>query len=400
MQCANRLTLKSVKAVKFTYEPSAEVRSLFEKFRLMCNDAIHIALTEKPKSRFDLIGMSYRRLKEYRLHTHYILSACEVAYSVYKNKNRKSDPYIKKPFLKLDNQTYKLDYLLLRMPTTPRRFLYLTLNGSLYHRSFLADKSLKLGSLTVTESGIIITFSKEMAEIQSRGKIGIDVNERNVTWSDSLGHSESKDTSQVCEIKARYRAIRAEIAQSTQKDRRIQQRLLNRYGNREKNRTVQAIHRVSKSIVQHAEENQLGIVMEKLKGIRKLYRKGNGQGRSFRGRMNSWTFREFQRQVEYKASWEGIPIVYVNARGTSRNCPDCGSRVVPLQGRKLYCAECDKTWDRDVLASRNIMAASLVRAARPPACSDEGEPRRQEEAGNPPSRRVEVSLEEAHVTPS
>ena len=31
-----------------------------------------------------------------------------------------------------------------------------------------------------------------------------------------------------------------------------------------------------------------GTVMEKLKGIRKLYRRGNGQGPSFRGRMNSW----------------------------------------------------------------------------------------------------------------
>jgi len=44
---------------------------------------------ERVKIRFQLIGLAYPRLKEYGLHTHYILSACEVAYSVYRNKKRK-----------------------------------------------------------------------------------------------------------------------------------------------------------------------------------------------------------------------------------------------------------------------------------------------------------------------
>jgi hypothetical protein len=93
----------SVKAVKFAYEPSADVHGLRETFRQMCNDAIHIALTEKPEGKFELTRISYRRLKEYGLHTHYILSACEVAYSVYSNRSRKSHPYIRRSFLKLDN---------------------------------------------------------------------------------------------------------------------------------------------------------------------------------------------------------------------------------------------------------------------------------------------------------
>ena len=382
--------MKSVKAVRFTYKASTELHSLLQAFRQMCNDAIHIALTDMPKSRFDLIELSYQRLKEYGLHTHYILSACEVAYSAYKNETRKSDPCVKKPFLKLDNQSYKLDYLLLRIPTQPRKFLYITLNGSLYHRLFLADKSLKRGSITITERSVIIAFSKETTMFEPTGWIGIDVNERNVTWSDTQGHSEPEDISQVCEIKDRYRAIRAKIAHCTQKDRRVQQRLLAKYGEREKDRTIQVIHKVSKKIVQHAKENRLGIAMEDLKGIRKLYRKGNGQGASFRGKMNSWMFFETQRQHDYKAHWEGAPVEYVNARGSSRNCPDCGSRVVHLQDRKLFCSECDKTWDRDVLASKNIMAC-VVPQARPPACSDDGESRRQETAGNPRSRSVEVN---------
>lgn len=61
------------KAVSFRYKASQELDSLFQDFRLMCNDAIRIALKQKPKSRIDLIKIAYPSLKEYGLHTHYIL---------------------------------------------------------------------------------------------------------------------------------------------------------------------------------------------------------------------------------------------------------------------------------------------------------------------------------------
>ncbi|HVH14702.1 MAG TPA: transposase, partial [Candidatus Angelobacter sp.] len=329
-------------------------------FRLMCNDAIRIALDRKPKNRFTLIAVAYQRLKSYGLHTHYLLSACEIANSVYSNKNRKSDPCIRKPFIKLDSQTYVLDNFKLRIPVKPRQFVYLTLQHSDYHLAFLTDPNLKRGSFTLTESSVNIAFSKETAHILPLGQIGIDVNEKNITWSDSEGNSERVDTSDIAEIKAKYRTVRARIARGTEKDERVRRRLLNKYGKREKNRTVQRFHRISKAMVEHANGNQQCIVMEKLKGIRKLFRKRNGQGSLYRGRMNSWAFREVQRQIEYKAAWHGIPVTYVNPRGTSRNCP-CGSRVIELDDRQVWCPACDKTWDRDLLASKNIMARMVLR---------------------------------------
>src|SRR5438128_4010397 len=181
------------------------------------------------------------------------------------------------------------------------------------------------------------------------------------------------------------------IGRIGRQDNRISRRLYARYGMREKNRTSRALHRVSKAIVSQAKEKKFGIVMEKLKGIRKLYCRGNGQSSSFRGRMNSWTFSELQRQLEYKARWEGIPVSYVNPRGTSSKCPNCDSHLIKSEGRRVWCPSCMQTGDRDVIASRNIMAA-LVRAARPSRGSREGEPRRQEKASNPPSRWMEVSV--------
>src|SRR5712691_6853920 len=238
--------MRQVKAIQFRYVASGELASLFEDFRLMCNDAIRIALKEKPRSRFTLIEMAYPRLKEYALHTHYILSACEVAYSVYRNKDRRSQPYIERAFLKLDNQSYSLNHLLLRIPTTPRRFIYLTLKGSDYHLSFIDDPTLKKGSVTLTPRAVSIAFSKEGVEIMTQGEVGVDVNERNVTASDTSGVTIVFDTSKVAEIKERYRFIRAKIGRATRQDQRISQRLYARYGTREKNRTTQALHQVSK----------------------------------------------------------------------------------------------------------------------------------------------------------
>ena len=60
------------------------------------------------------------------------------------------------------------------------------------------------------------------------------------------------------------------------------------------------------------------IVFEDLKGINKIYRKGNGQGNKYRRRPNSWPFYELQRQVEYKAIREGIPSRYEDTKRTSK----------------------------------------------------------------------------------
>lgn len=384
--------MKSIKAVKFRYRPTPELRSLLETFRKMCNDAIRIAIERRASSRFDLIRKAYPRLKDYGLHSHYIHSACEVAFAICKNRNRRKEPYVRKPFLKLDNETYRLDYLLLRIPTSPRNFLFIALEGSLYHRSFLADRNLKRGSITITEDGVIIAFSKETPMTVSLGAIGIDVNERNVTWSDSDGKTEHVDLSEIAEIKERYKAIRRRITQRTRRDERVMQKLLKRYGKRERDRTMQRIHLVSKHVIKQSKTKGLVVALEKLTGIRRRYRRGNYQGRSYRGRMNSWSFREIQRQLAYKGPWEGIPVVFVNPRGTSRNCSYCGTLLLRSREEKrvLLCPQCNTRWDRDVNASRNLMrmVAPLVRANRPPEWSGDGE--WSDEGPNPLSRGVEV----------
>ena len=355
----------ATKCVSLKYSAPDAILSLFEEFRLMCNDAIRIAAEEKPISKFKLIQLAYPILKEYGLHSHYTLSACEVAFAVCKNRRTGRVPQVRRIFLKLDNQSYRLDHLLLRIPSRPRNFIFLVLQGSEYHTSLIDDTSLRRGSVTITPESVNLALSKDVEPIEPIGFVGVDANEKNATISATDGwHKRFEELGEVAAIKDTYREIRARIGQIATRDRRIARHLLAKYSRRERNRTKSRLNKVTSKIVDYSREHDLGIKMENLKGIRKLYRRGNGQSRSFRGRMNTWVFGETQRQIDYKARWDGVPVWYVNPRGTSRNCPDCGSRVVPMVDRELYCPKCDKNWDRDDLASKNIMAC-VVPKARP-----------------------------------
>ncbi|MGA2790933.1 MAG: zinc ribbon domain-containing protein [Candidatus Bathyarchaeia archaeon] len=135
--------------------------------------------------------------------------------------------------------------------------------------------------------------------------------------------------------------------------------------------------------------------MERLTGLRKLYQRGNRQGRRYRGRMNSWSYAELQRQIEYKARWEGLPVIYVHPPGTSAKCSICGSRMArtPEENRTLRCPSCGASVDRDVNAARNILARGMRFA--PIALPVEAMV--QEPAvGNPESRWKRVNASRLH----
>ncbi|MDE1841998.1 MAG: IS200/IS605 family accessory protein TnpB-related protein, partial [Thaumarchaeota archaeon] len=83
-------------------------------------------------------------------------------------------------------------------------------------------------------------------------------------------------------------------------DVRVKKSYQQRLGNRRSRRIQQHLHKISKDIVQRAIESKSMIVLEDLKGIRKLYKKGNRQGNKYRRRLNSWSFYELQRQITYK----------------------------------------------------------------------------------------------------
>lgn len=152
-------------------------------------------------------------------------------------------------------------------------------------------------------------------------------------------------------------------------DSRIRGKIASKYGRRRRSRTQHLLHKTTKHIIDDALERRQVIVLENIQGIRRLYNKGNHQGRIYRGRMNGWSFGEAQRQIEYKARWAGLPVIRLTRRETQRSsviCPQCGERLQEDRqiGRKLWCARCRVMMDRDVVAAVNLSRRGRLRFDR------------------------------------
>ena len=125
--------------------------------------------------------------------------------------------------------------------------------------------------------------------------------------------------------------------------------------------------------MEKAKASKSPIVLEKLTNIRNSSRRGNGMGRGLRGRLNRWSFHELQRQIVYKAEWEGIPVEYVRASNTSKRCSRCGAINKALRFQKCWaCPNCGVQHDRDYNAALNMLARSRFKEAGMVRPSDEG----------------------------
>ena len=363
--------VKVVKAVKFAYEPTPELLSLMDTFRLMVNEAIRVGENEGVTSKYGIQKLVYGDFKKYSLHSHYTHGACECASSLLKNKKRKKKPYVWKPLLKLDNQIFRLEDDTLRIPVKPRQFIHIPLEIGEYQRSLLSDPSIKLGSLTITPKGVILAVSKTLGFFEPEGIMGIDVNEASVDCAivkDDTLSFRSYDLSEAKTLKHTYYAKRRKIQEKFSRDRRKLKKILSKYNRNEQNRTKAILHRVANQIVDEAKEKRLGIVMEDLTDIRKSVNKKRMGINSFNGkrqrisvrtksmkrRLNTWSFRRLQDFIEYKAKWQGIPVFYVDPKYTSRECPVCGEWV-KKDGQESVCEQCGLRMDRHLLAGLNIL---------------------------------------------
>jgi len=388
--------MQAVKAVKQSYVPSPELVVLLDEFRKMVNDCIRVGLAENVTSMKALSRKAYHELAGYDVPTYYRLTAISKAAGILRNYRHalRKYPRAKRPYatklMLTDCYGFRITDGKLRLPIRAREYVYIPLNTYVL-RSFV---SYAVHSVCLTSCTVSLTFSKEAAEIEPTGLLGIDSNLDNVTTASSDGAVKRYDLSKATEIKENCRQARQGFRRN---DYRIMRRLYSKYGRIQKNKVNWILHNTSASIVKQAKEKQFGIVMENIKGIRKLYRKGNWQGKDYRARLNGWSYAELERQIGCKARWEGIPVFYVQPSKTSSMCVMCGCSMAECAERKVYCPRCNTRMDRDENAALNIVGAGLrfsLKGVTHEAVN--GNPER--EKGNPPSRRYPVNSSPEELT--
>jgi putative transposase len=161
-----------------------------------------------------------------------------------------------------------------------------------------------------------VAFSKDNAELLDTDQyIGVDLNATSHCAVASAPNGKViKLGKQASHIHKKYKAIR----RSLQKQKKYKK--LKQTKGKETRKVKDINHKISKQIVEFAKQNDCGIKLEKLTGIRNS-KKNN---KSFRFTLNSWSYYQLGQMICYKALLLGIPVQYIDPAYTSQNCSRCG----------------------------------------------------------------------------
>lgn len=321
----------------------------------MVNEAIRVGLDENITSKLTLRNRLYKQFKN-QFHTSYISMAVFKAHALLKNyrktSKRKPDakiPRIQNLFLVADKHTYRIIYNHVLIPTRPKEFVGIPLNH--YITDKLKQQDIKLGTLTITQDKLAISYSKEVWQKNSQGAVGIDMNLDNITIYDTDGNTTVYSTRQITKIKQTYRNVKSHFKRN---DHKIRKKIFQKYGRKERNKTESFLHNITKKI---ASQNKT-VFLEKLTGMNKMYKRKNGQDRNLRYKLTSWPRFIAQQQIKYKSEWNENLVYFVNPRGTSSKCAACEAKILE-EHRMIRCPQCGLCIDRDVNAARNILARGL-----------------------------------------
>lgn len=193
----------------------------------------------------------------------------------------------------------------------------------------------------------------EGSPIDPKDVIGVDLGIVNLA-TDSDGESFAGDG---VEAKRRhYASRRAGLNRVGTKSAR---RRLSKMRNREANYRRDVNHVIAKRIVAKAKASDSAIAVEDLNGIRDRLTVRASQ----RNRLGGWAFFQMRAFLEYKATLDGIQVLTVDPRNTSRTCSVCGhcEKANRKTQSDFKCLQCGFSTNADFNAARNIRAKALVR---------------------------------------
>src|SRR5437667_552640 len=362
-------SLLAVKSVWQHYAPTRDVLGLLDVFRRMVNESIRIGIANDASSLRKLSLLSYNQLANYDSPSCYKLCAISRAAGILSSRKKSlrrgfvtRTPYAVRPQL-VSCYGFKTKNGQLEIPVSRGKRLSVPLTR--HTLDIISQPGVTVRSFTLTQNRLSLCITRDVAPVECTSTVGVDSNLRNLT----VGNDEETrryDLSETVRIASTMMRI---VASFRRDDTRIRTSIASKYGLRRTARTSNLLHTATKMIVAVAVQRRQAIVLEDIRGIRALYRKGNGQTREYRGRMNGWSFSEAQRQLEYKARWNGLPVIHLSrreTRGSSLSCPRCGERLQSDKrlARKLWCGRCRMIMDRDMVAAVSLARRGRVRFAR------------------------------------
>src|SRR5437667_1346549 len=338
------------------YAPTGDVLQLLDVFRQMVNDSIRTVLLNGACSLRMLSLLSYNQLARYDSPSCYKLCAISRAAGILAARKKSvrrglptKTPYAVRQQL-VSCYGLKIENGGLKIPVSRGRRFSIPLTKHMLE--IISQPGVKVRSFTLTRSKLSLCITRDTPMIECTSTVGVDRNLRNLT----VGNDQETSRYDLSKCERTANTTMRIVSYITRDDDRIRTVIASKYGQRRTSRTGHLLHNATKIIVALAVRRREAIALENIEGIRSLYRRGNGQGRKCRGRMNSWSYGELQRQIEYKARWVGLPVIRLSrreTRGSSVSCPRCGERLQSDKTlkRKLGCGKCRNVMERDVVAA-------------------------------------------------
>lgn len=197
----------------------------------------------------------------------------------------------------------------------------------------------------------------ENPPIEVKDWLGVDLGIANIA-TDSMGEMHSGG-----EIDRNRRRRATARKQYQRKGTRAAKKRLQAMSGRQRRFQTKTNHEISKRIVAKAKTLGCGIALEDLEGIKS--RVEPMVSKRFRRRFGNWSFSQLRLFVEYKAHREGVPIVTVDPRNTSRTCSVCGhcEKANRPDQATFRCKRCNYSEHADLNAARNIRAWAACKPA-------------------------------------
>jgi putative transposase len=194
-----------------------------------------------------------------------------------------------------------------------------------------------------------------------RDAIAVDINEKKIVYGDDKINKE-RDT----EIDEAHRwKLLAESLQKKYSSPRYpawrrRKAILNRirsYHRKARNILEDWARKTSLEIVRFAKKLGYAVAREDLTGLINSLRKI--ENKDHRIKLIIMGYKRLGKWIDWQAMKHGAPIVIVDPRGTSSECPQCDSKLEENGYRRLKCPRCGFEADRDVVGKLNIRKKAL-----------------------------------------
>jgi len=346
-------------------------------YRNMVEQLVVYAVRSSINSFTRLKALKYREIRGLYPHlpSHYAYTACQDAATRAKSflklreegRARKELPEVRRITIWLDDHLWRFDGITSIKIATHKGWIPVELEPHKQYWKYINKGWRLAGEVKVKldrvnrQLIIYLVFVKDVEEYGPKGFIPVDVNENNVTVliDGSAYLLETSTKNIVLGYYYRRKRIQEKYDKLYGVKSRTKRRILRKL--RERRRKEDVRWKIANIIVREAYVRHYAIVLENLgdnpaEGMIERIRDDQLRHRVFQA-----SFKGVQEAIVEKAGEQGVPVIHVDPRNTSRTCPIHKSRITYSNGSRIgRCRRGGELWHRDIVSLWNL----LLRARR------------------------------------